>query len=149
MESGSQGDKTLVGIIHGCLLCSDLGLTPAGSSRVVWIVQLQPRGLKGGNAITRWTHGQPSRLHGERKAKSKPTIGQKGQMEGMARGPEDGRGKCEGLGSQGKAAAPSGSWPQSPGPPGVPIWEAGTSLVKGQPGLPWQPPVQFHQDSAC
>lgn len=29
----------LLGIICGCLLCSDLGLTPAGSRHLVWIVQ--------------------------------------------------------------------------------------------------------------
>lgn len=28
-----------LGIIRGCLLCSDLGLTPAGSRRVVWLIQ--------------------------------------------------------------------------------------------------------------
>lgn len=94
-----------MGIIHGCLLCSDLGLTPAGSSRVVWIVQ-PIRGLKGehdhpdGRTASRagsTERERPKQAHD----RTKRTDGGDGTGD-----PEDERGKCEGLGSQEKAAAP-------------------------------------------
>lgn len=117
---------------------------------MVWIAQ-PIRGLKGehdhpdGRTASR--AGSTERERPEQACdRTKRTDGGDGTGD-----PEDKRGKCEGLGSQEKAAASrrrAGALANSlatvpRAPSGVPIWEPRDSLVKGQPGLPWQPPVQF------
>ena len=87
-----------MGIIHSCLLCSDLGLTPAGSSRVVRIVQ-PTRGLK-------WEHDHPDGWMASRADSTERERPEEARDEtkrtdggGGTGDPEDKRGKCEGLGS--------------------------------------------------
>ena len=87
-----------MGIIHGCLLCSDLGLTPAGSSHVVRIVQ-PARGLKWErNHPDGWMASRADSTERERPEEARDETKRTDGVDGTG-DPEDKRGKCEGLGS--------------------------------------------------
>lgn len=135
----------LPGIICGCLLCNDTGGSPlAGRKSTMG----GPAQVRAGNVRMDdqpcWRAGWPSRLHGERQAQGSPQVDKKDRWSGQY---EAGRGaREESLGKQVDRRklwqADTGPCPGPQGltdPSAMPIWEPNVSLIKGQPGLSWQP----------
>lgn len=138
-----------VGIIHGCLLCSDLGLTPCRKQSCGVDRPAHTR-LKGEHDHLPMDARPAEQAHGE-KGQSKPTIGQKDRWRGWRGGAQrTGEGSVEGARQSGQSRAPTAPLATVPrAPQACPSGSPGTAPRKGAARSSLAAPVQFSPDSAC